>query len=195
MVDANWSHFKCVSQVHLLIDQINAAIVDFNKAVTLQPNFPVAYVQKLYTDYRWGFHFFWSRSLTVFGMQSCKHYRGHGDCQQGFGSVQRGGGKVPQVGRNNCFQFVVCQQMILSHHKLATNDLFSMSGVWKPMPSMLRCWMTSRYSFIYDLCQEKIIQAELYESCVQEFDRADALYQQGMKVDPGNANLLVGHLE
>ena len=26
---------------------------------------------------------------------------------------------------------------------------------------------------------------------VQEFDRADALYQQGMKVDPGNANLLV----
>jgi import receptor subunit TOM70 len=25
----------------------------------------------------------------------------------------------------------------------------------------------------------------------QEFDRADALYQQGMKVDPGNANLLV----
>merc|ERR1712059_182069 len=39
-------------QVHLLIDQINAAIVDFNKAVALQPNFPVAYVQKLYTDYR-----------------------------------------------------------------------------------------------------------------------------------------------
>ena len=55
--------------------------------------------------------------------------------------------------------------------------------------------MTSRYSFIYDLCQEKIIQVELYEFCVQEFDRADALYQQGMKVDPGNANLLVGHLE
>jgi len=39
-------------QVHLLIDQINAAIMDFNKAVELQPNFPVAYVQKLYTDYR-----------------------------------------------------------------------------------------------------------------------------------------------
>ena len=110
------------------------------------------------------FIYFRFRSLTAFGMQSCKHHRGHGDCQQGFGSVQRGGGKVPQVGRNNCFQFVVCQPMILSHHKLATNDLFSMSGVWKPMPSMLRCWMTSRYSFIYDLCQEKIIQAELYES-------------------------------
>ena len=43
-------HF--LPQVHLLIDQINAAIVDFNKAVDLQPNFPVAYVQKLYTDYR-----------------------------------------------------------------------------------------------------------------------------------------------
>jgi len=39
-------------QVHLLIDQTNQAIVDFNKAVTLQPNFPVAHVQKLYTDYR-----------------------------------------------------------------------------------------------------------------------------------------------
>ena len=38
--------------MHLLIDQINMAIVDFNKAVALQPNFPVAYVQKLYTDYR-----------------------------------------------------------------------------------------------------------------------------------------------
>ena len=46
-------HFtKFLPQVHLLIDQINAAIVDFNKAVDLQPNFPVAYVQKLYTDYR-----------------------------------------------------------------------------------------------------------------------------------------------
>jgi len=39
-------------QVHLLIDELNKAIVDFNKAVALQPNFPVAYVQKLYTDYR-----------------------------------------------------------------------------------------------------------------------------------------------
>jgi len=39
-------------QVHLLIDEINKAIVDFNKAVALNPGFPVAYVQKLYTDYR-----------------------------------------------------------------------------------------------------------------------------------------------
>ena len=49
---SHWSHSHVYVQVHLLIDQINAAIVDFNKAVTLQPNFPVAYVQKLYTDYR-----------------------------------------------------------------------------------------------------------------------------------------------
>ena len=39
-------------QVNLLIDQTNKAIVDFSRAVTLQPNFPVAYIQKLYTDYR-----------------------------------------------------------------------------------------------------------------------------------------------
>jgi len=39
-------------QVHLLIDETNKAIVDFSKAVSLQPNFPVAHVQKLYTDYR-----------------------------------------------------------------------------------------------------------------------------------------------
>ena len=49
---SHWSHSHVYVQVHLLIDQMNAAIVDFNKAVTLQPNFPVAYVQKLYTDYR-----------------------------------------------------------------------------------------------------------------------------------------------
>ena len=60
------------------------------------------------------FIYFRSRSLTVFGMQSCKHHRGHGDCQQGFGSVQRGGGKVPQVGRNNFFQIIQWQQMIFS---------------------------------------------------------------------------------
>ena len=39
-------------QVHLLIDETNKAIVDFSKAVSLQPNFPVAHVQKLYTEYR-----------------------------------------------------------------------------------------------------------------------------------------------
>jgi len=39
-------------QVHLLIDDINKAIVDFNKAVAINPSFPVAYAQKLFTDYR-----------------------------------------------------------------------------------------------------------------------------------------------
>jgi import receptor subunit TOM70 len=32
--------------------QDHQVIVDFNKAVTLKPNFPVAHVQKLYTNYR-----------------------------------------------------------------------------------------------------------------------------------------------
>ena len=39
-------------QVNLLTEQIDDAAQDFNKAVTLNPNFPIAYVQKLYTDYR-----------------------------------------------------------------------------------------------------------------------------------------------
>jgi mitochondrial import receptor subunit TOM70 len=42
----------CRGQVHLLIDSINKAIVDFNKSVSINPNFPVAYAQKLFTDYR-----------------------------------------------------------------------------------------------------------------------------------------------
>ena len=48
-------HFPMVlsrGQVHLLIDSINKAIVDFNKSVSLNPNFPVAFAQKLFTDYR-----------------------------------------------------------------------------------------------------------------------------------------------
>ena len=39
-------------QVHLLTEQIDNAADDFKKAVDLNPEFPVAYVQKLYTDYR-----------------------------------------------------------------------------------------------------------------------------------------------
>eukprot|EP00094_Tigriopus_californicus_P012644 TCALIF_12222-PA protein Name:"Similar to TOMM70A Mitochondrial import receptor subunit TOM70 (Homo sapiens)" AED:0.21 eAED:0.21 QI:0/0.4/0.5/0.83/1/1/6/169/580 len=39
-------------QVHLLIDQTPKALEDFNKAVELNPGFPIAYVQKLYTEYR-----------------------------------------------------------------------------------------------------------------------------------------------
>ena len=39
-------------QVNLLTEQIDAAAADFKKAVDINPDFPVAYVQKLYTDYR-----------------------------------------------------------------------------------------------------------------------------------------------
>lgn len=38
--------------MHLLIDQTPKALEDFNKAVELNPGFPIAYVQKLYTEYR-----------------------------------------------------------------------------------------------------------------------------------------------
>ena len=129
------------------------------------------------------FIYFWSRSLTVFGMQSCKHHRGHGDCQQGFGSVQRGGGKVPQVGRNiffklfngnKWFSLVRCVETYALYAQVL-NDQQVFFYLW-PLPGKDH---TSWALWV----------------CVQEFDRADALYQQGMKVDPGNANLLVGHLE
>ncbi len=39
-------------QVNLLTEQIDKAAKDFKRAVELKPDFPVAYVQKLYTDYR-----------------------------------------------------------------------------------------------------------------------------------------------
>lgn len=39
-------------QVFLLTEQIEKAVQDFNKSVELNPTFPTAYVQKLYTDYR-----------------------------------------------------------------------------------------------------------------------------------------------
>ena len=57
---------QCVSiQVHLLIDETNKAIVDFSRAVSLQPNFPVAHVQKLYTDYR---------AATTIGRNTDRHH-------------------------------------------------------------------------------------------------------------------------
>ena len=40
-------------QVNLLTEQIDAASKDFAKAVQINPDFPVAYVQKLFTDYRY----------------------------------------------------------------------------------------------------------------------------------------------
>ena len=35
-----------------MTDQLDKAIADFNKSVELNPGFAIAYVQKLYTDYR-----------------------------------------------------------------------------------------------------------------------------------------------
>jgi len=35
-----------------LTDNVEEATKDFKKAVDLNPGFPIAYVQKLYTDYR-----------------------------------------------------------------------------------------------------------------------------------------------
>ena len=55
----------CLHQVHLLIDETNKAIVDFSRAVSLQPNFPVAHVQKLYTDYR---------AATTIGRNTDRHH-------------------------------------------------------------------------------------------------------------------------
>ena len=39
-------------QVYMLLDKPAEAMRDFAKAVTLNDNFPIALVQKLYTDYR-----------------------------------------------------------------------------------------------------------------------------------------------
>jgi import receptor subunit TOM70 len=37
------------------MEKVTEALNDFNKAVTVNPNFPIAYVQKCYTDYRYAF--------------------------------------------------------------------------------------------------------------------------------------------
>ena len=47
---------------------------------------------------------------------------------------------------------------------------------------------------IYQYVIQLLCNVYLCDCSCQEFDRADALYQQGMKVDPGNANLLVRKL-
>merc|ERR1711972_466081 len=106
-------------QVHLLIDQTNQAIVDFRKAVTLQPNFPVAHVQKLYTDYR----------------------------------------AASSIGDHNTVNSVL--------------DQFQ-----EAIDKFPKCVET--YALYAQVLNDQ-----------QEFDRADQLYQDGMKVDPQNANLLV----
>lgn len=106
-------------QVHLLIDQINLAIVDFSKAVALQPAFPVAYVQKLYTDYR--------AAVTN---------SDNGQINKVLAQFQEAVEKFP-----TCVETYALYAQVL-------NDQ-------------------------------------------QEFDKADSMYQQGMTVDPNNANLLV----
>lgn len=39
-------------QVYMLLDQVTEAMADFERAVSLNADFPIALVQKLYTDYR-----------------------------------------------------------------------------------------------------------------------------------------------
>lgn len=39
-------------QVYLLLERMNEATNEFTKAVELNPNFPIAYIQKCYADYR-----------------------------------------------------------------------------------------------------------------------------------------------
>ncbi|XP_063222903.1 mitochondrial import receptor subunit TOM70 [Bacillus rossius redtenbacheri] len=43
-------------QVHLLMEKMDEAIADFNKSVAINPNFPISYVQKCYSDYRHAFN-------------------------------------------------------------------------------------------------------------------------------------------
>ncbi|KAG8236299.1 hypothetical protein J437_LFUL017983 [Ladona fulva] len=40
-------------QVYLLMDKVDEALADFRKAVDISPDFPIAYVQKCYADYRY----------------------------------------------------------------------------------------------------------------------------------------------
>ncbi|XP_012266858.2 mitochondrial import receptor subunit TOM70 [Athalia rosae] len=40
-------------QVNLILEKVNDALEDFQKAVTLNPDFGIAFVQKCYTDYRY----------------------------------------------------------------------------------------------------------------------------------------------
>lgn len=42
-------------QVHLLMEKVTEAMSDFSKAVAVNPNCPIPYVQKCYTDYRYAF--------------------------------------------------------------------------------------------------------------------------------------------
>jgi len=106
-------------QVHLLTEQIDKAISDFDKALEINPEFPIAYVQKLYTDYRAG--------LEKNDQEKIKNV---------INSFEQAVDKFPDcVETYALFAQVLCDQ--------------------------------------------------------QNFEKADSYYEQAIKVDPSNANLLV----
>ena len=49
---ANSDVYHHRGQVKLLTENTAEAVKDFEKSVELNPTFPIAYVQKLYTEYR-----------------------------------------------------------------------------------------------------------------------------------------------
>ena len=49
---ANSDVYHHRGQVKLLTENTTEAVKDFEKSVELNPTFPIAYVQKLYTEYR-----------------------------------------------------------------------------------------------------------------------------------------------
>ena len=109
--------------------------MDFNKAVTLQPNFPVAHVQKLYTDYR---------AASTIG--------DHGTVNSVLEKFKDAIEKFPK-----CVETYALYAQVLNDQQV----LGSQEGI------------------------------AYYDYNVQEYDKADELYQAGMKVDTQNANLLV----
>ncbi|XP_064079073.1 mitochondrial import receptor subunit TOM70-like [Macrobrachium nipponense] len=52
---SNSDVFHHRGQINLLIGRVDTAMADFKKAVDLNSNFPIAFVQKCYTDYRYAF--------------------------------------------------------------------------------------------------------------------------------------------
>ena len=109
--------------------------MDFNKAVTLQPNFPVAHVQKLYTDYR---------AASTIG--------DHGTVNSVLEKFKDAIEKFPK-----CVETYALYAQVLNDQQV----FGSQEGI------------------------------AYYDYNVQEYDKADELYQAGMKVDTQNANLLV----
>jgi len=106
-------------QVNLLTEQIDKAISDFDKALEINPEFPIAYVQKLYTDYR--------AALEKNDQERIKNV---------INSFEQAVEKFPDcVETYALFAQVLCDQ--------------------------------------------------------QNFEKADSYYEQAIKVDPSNANLLV----